>query len=374
MNKTISLFGFQSHLPTHHLKQKEILDWIKKAHRRSDEVQGGTNPEFPLERFVERYAVKDNLIEQRYFECDDISTNDWNKNDIYRITEKTPMGVGIDQRHQFYQSRAHKILEKMYPNQSPSPSHLIHVTCTGYLAPSPAQVLVSKRNWSKTSVTHAYHMGCYASMPAVRMAQALQLQSQKTIDVIHTEMCSLHMNPSMHEPEQIVVQTLFADGHIKYLVGEATDGEPALDLVLVKEKIVPESVDGMTWIPSPWGMQMTLAKDVPSKLKEIILEFCQQLITEAGLIPEVLLKSAVFAVHPGGPKIIDAIQAELKLSDEQLSASKKILRERGNMSSATLPHIWETILKSGHSSGQYVVSFAFGPGLTIFGAVFKVKS
>ena len=373
MKQTISLFDFHSHLPAHHLKQKDILDWIKKAHRKSDEVQAKTNLDFPLERLIERYAVKDNLIEQRYFECDDISTNDWNHNDIYRITETTPMGVGIDQRHQFFQKRAKNILDHMYPAEANVPSHLIHVTCTGYLAPSPAQVLVSKRNWSETAVTHAYHMGCYASMPAIRMAQALQFKSQKTIDVVHTEMCSLHMNPSMHEPEQIVVQTLFADGHIKYLVGEAPPGHAALELILVKEKIVPESIEGMTWNPAPWGMQMSLAKDVPSKLKEIISGFCHQLIQEAGLLPEDLIKRALFAVHPGGPKIIDAIQAELKLSEEQLSVSKKILRERGNMSSATLPHIWELILKSGHASGNYVVSFAFGPGLTIFGAVLRVK-
>ena len=373
MKKAVSLFDFQPHLPKYHLKQKDILDWIKKAHRRSDEVQAKIKIDFPLERLIERYAVKDNLIEQRYFEFEDLSNNDWNTNEIYRVTESTPMGMAIDQRHQFFQIRANEILELLYPSHAPSPSHLIHVTCTGYLAPSPAQVLVSKRNWSETAVTHAYHMGCYASMPAIRMAQALQLKSQKTIDVIHTEMCSLHMNPSMHEPEQIVVQTLFADGHIKYQVGEPNDDQSALEIILVKEKIVPETINGMTWNPAPWGMQMTLAKDVPSKLKEIISDFCRQLITEAGLDFEEIINSSVFAIHPGGPKIIDSIQAELKISEEQLSASKKILRERGNMSSATLPHIWDQILKSKPASGQYVVSFAFGPGLTIFGAVLRVK-
>lgn len=373
MKNSISLFNFEPHLPNYHLQQKDILEWIKRAHRRSDEVQSKSNPDFPLERFIERYAIKDNLIEQRYFESDDVSTNDWNKNDVYQITESTPNGKSIDERHKFYQTRTNQVFEKMYPIQSIHPNHLIHVTCTGYLAPSPAQILVSKRNWTDTAVTHAYHMGCYASMPAIRLAQSLHFMSQKTIDVVHTEMCSLHMNPASHEPEQIVVQTLFADGHIKYQVGLVPENLPALDLILVKEKIVPESIDGMTWNPAPWGMQMTLAKDVPSKLKEVILDFCHGLIKDAGLDPYELIKNSLFAIHPGGPKIIDSIQSELKLSEEQLSASKKILRERGNMSSATLPHIWDHILKSHHKPGQYVISFAFGPGLTIFGAILKVK-
>jgi predicted naringenin-chalcone synthase len=371
--KNISLFNFAPYFPKNHLNQKEILEWIKKAHRRSDEVQSKSNHEFPLERLIERYAVKDNLIEQRYFESDDVFTNDWDKNEIYQINDSTPMGKTIEGRHRFFLSRANQVFEKMYPVGVTQPHHLIHVTCTGYLAPSSAQILVSKRNWAKTEVTHAYHMGCYASMPAIRLAQSLHFISKKSIDVVHTEMCSLHMNPSIHEPEQIVVQTLFADGHIKYQVGDSHEGQRAFDLISVKEKIVPETIDGMTWNPAPWGMQMTLSKDVPSKLKDVILDFSHELIKGAGLNAEELIKKALFAVHPGGPKIIDSIQGELKLSEEQISASKKILRERGNMSSATLPHIWDHILNSHYEPGQYVISFAFGPGLTIFGAILRMK-
>jgi prepilin-type processing-associated H-X9-DG protein len=82
--------------------------------------------------------------------------------------------------------------------------------------------MVALENWKeKTAITHAYHMGCYASLPAVRIAHAL-VQSEKVenpsflVDIVHNEMCSLHMNPSSHSPEQMVVQTLFADGHVKY--------------------------------------------------------------------------------------------------------------------------------------------------------------
>jgi predicted naringenin-chalcone synthase len=204
------------------------------------------------------------------------------------------------------------------------------------------------------------------------MAHGLNLQSGEDVTVVHTEMCSLHMNPACHDPEQIVMQTLFADGHMKYQVGVLPAQAVGLEIVRIKELVVPDSGLDMTWVPASWGMRMSLSRDVPSKLKMVVRDFYGALIQECGLDPDVLLRSAHFAVHPGGPKIIDAVQEELELSDEQLLASRKILRERGNMSSVTLPHVWEELLVN-PTHGKYVVSLAFGPGLTIFGAVFKMR-
>lgn len=87
-----------------------------------------------------------------------------------------------------------------------------------------------------------------------------------------------------------------------------------------------------------------------------------------------LLKNAIFAIHPGGPKIIASLQEYLELTDEQTLFSKKILFERGNMSSATLPHVWQEILKSNPKEKTKIVSFAFGPGLTIFGSIFEIET
>ena len=96
-----------------------------------------------------------------------------------------------------------------------------------------------------------------------------------------------------------------------------------------------------------------------------------QLFLKAGINVTEALKS-VFAIHPGGPKIIDSVQDILELSDEQVFYSKKILFERGNMSSATLPHVWSEILEHNYPVGTKVISYAFGPGLTLFGSVFEV--
>ena len=84
--------------------------------------------------------------------------------------------------------------------------------------------------------------------------------------------------------------------------------------------------------------------------------------------------SALFAVHPGGPKIIEQVADRLGLRDEQVAHSRAVLLARGNMSSATLPHVWADLLADrAVPDGQRVVTLAFGPGLTLAGGVFCVE-
>jgi predicted naringenin-chalcone synthase len=127
----------------------------------------------------------------------------------------------------------------------------------------------------------------------------------------------------------------------------------------------------MSWITADGGMKMTLSRHVPAHVAIHIREFVLGLCQQSELDLSIVLKRGLFAVHPGGPKIIDAIKEKLELTESQVAASRRVLFERGNMSSATLPHIWQIISDSKPASGQYVISLAFGPGLTVFGAVFE---
>jgi predicted naringenin-chalcone synthase len=83
-----------------------------------------------------------------------------------------------------------------------------------------------------------------------------------------------------------------------------------------------------------------------------------------------------WAIHPGGPRVIDDLAACLEICDEAaLRHSRRILHDRGNMSSATLPHIWESMLSDPQmQSGELVVSLAFGPGLTVIGNIMRKRS
>jgi predicted naringenin-chalcone synthase len=315
---------------------------------------------------LKRFCVSERQINSRSFECPDVF-REKEQALIYLLTPTTPSGVDIKVRHQFYSKRAQEVMKEIYDGET-TPDHLVHVTCTGYVSPSAPQMYFSEKE-SSVEITHAYHMGCYASIPAVRMAESFSSHRRQKVDVVHTEMCSLHLNPALHTPEQMV-QSLFADGHIKYSLDQEFQGR-RFEVVAIKEKLIANSSEDMTWIPSPVGMHMTLSKEVPEKIKGSLVEFLREMASENGIKIEDLLKHSLFAIHPGGPKIIDAIEEKLELLPHQTVAAHQILKERGNMSSATLPHIWNEILESNYEGR--VVSLAFGPGLTIFGAIFEAK-
>lgn len=364
MNKEIFIHSFEPILPEHHLRQSEIVDWILKSHLIVDALNGDDKAE-KIEHDLKRFALSEKYISERFFDCNEVD-EDWENHRIYKFTGDTPVGATIQERNHYFGEKTKRVFDELYHDRHPD--HVIHVTCTGYLSPSPVQEYFGHDDHSP-EVTHAYHMGCYASLPAVRIGVGLALSEEKAIDIVHTEMCSLHLRPDIHTPEQMVVQTLFADGHIKYIVSEEKKG---MKILCVHEKIVPDTKDDMTWIPSDHGMAMTLSREVPIKIRDSLPVFIKEMCEKAGVEEESLYREGIFAIHPGGPKIIEGVQKKLNLRDDQVETSKKILFERGNMSSATLPHVWNEILNRKPDSGKRILSLAFGPGLTIFGSLFEV--
>jgi predicted naringenin-chalcone synthase len=309
-----------------------------------------------IAKLFRRYGVKDSRIHHRLFESVDMGARN----------------ADIHERTSFFSTRAQRVFNQFYSTKENPPDHIVHVTCTGYISPSAPQRLVDGNDWhEKTKVTHAYHMGCYAALPAIRMAEGLASASGKNVDVVHTEMCALHFRGGDLTPEQIVVQSLFADGHIKYSAVDPTQTRSGFLVLNVEEQIVKDSHADMSWSPAPWGMTMNLSREVPEKISASLRGFMKRLVEKSGMSLAEALKSSHFAIHPGGPKIIDAVQDILELRDTQTQASRDILFNRGNMSSATLPHIWQKMLQDGVKSKERVISLAFGPGLTIFGSVFE---
>ncbi|WPU64061.1 3-oxoacyl-[acyl-carrier-protein] synthase III C-terminal domain-containing protein [Peredibacter starrii] len=362
MEKNVFIHSFASVLPEFHLPQSRIVDWTLESHARS---AGDFTDKFKDR--LRHFTLTESHIRERYFECGEVD-DEWDRHRIYKISEKNPNGSSIEERNHYFGEKAQRVFERLYLDKVPE--HLIHVTCTGYVSPSPPQIYFSGKP-SAPEITHAYHMGCYASLPSVRMAAAFSHQNE-TVDVVHTEMCSLHLDASLHTPEQMVVQTLFADGHIKYSVSQKKQG-PSLKVLVIQEQLVPDSLSDMTWVPGTHGMMMTLSREVPIKIRDSIPAFVNGLCQKAGVKPNDVLENGIFAIHPGGPKIIEVVQKKLELNDKQVEASKKILFERGNMSSATLPHVWKEILDSRPENGKKILSLAFGPGLTVFGSLFEVS-
>jgi|CZKU01.1.fsa_nt_gi predicted naringenin-chalcone synthase len=389
MVRPLVLSEFRSVNPAHTIAQTESLAWIASAHARAEATlacaEGRSFDETTFRdqfaRRLARFGCSSETIASRGHELDDCGHTRWAEMGVYRLDEH-PEGEGMLARTRIFDDRARGVVARLYAEEDTAPADLVHVTCTGYVSPSAAQRLVADKGWGdRTRVTHAYHMGCYAAFPALRIAGGFALADDaprsarsRRADVVHTELCSLHMNPRLHEPEQLVVQSLFADGFIRYAVSEASayDGRsPALTLLAQGESIVPDSTGSMSWICSTWGMQMTLARDVPDRLAKSVSAFVDRLCEQAGL-DEAARGKALFAVHPGGPRILDRVRDALALREAQIEGSRRVLHARGNMSSATVPHIWMEIARSpAVEEGRAVVSLAFGPGLTLCGAVMR---
>ena len=357
--------------PPHEIEQETLLDWIAEAHAKADKDV----TQAQIREKLTRIGLGKEKIETRGILISDPFESNWSKMQIYPV-ESHPHGRGFAERSQFYDVEVSKIFEQFYPEQTALPSHLIHVTCTGYVAPSPAQKLVSTRQAGMTTtVTHAYHMGCYGSIPAIRIAAgftALPFSPPSQIDIVHTEVCSLHMDPLRHRSEQLLVASLFADGFIKYSVDSEEKQGPHLQLLALHEETVPASAQSMTWRCEDHGLSMTLSKEVPLLIARAIDGYLNRLCTLANLSQEKVVKEAYFAIHPGGPKILQQIKEMLQLHPHQLKHSEHVLKRFGNMSSATLPHIWEEMLHDSQvSKNALIASLAFGPGLSIAGGLFK---
>lgn len=365
MSDDVYISNFVNVKPPAELGQEQSILWLMNRHLEQSQPQ----QQGMIKKRFHYYSIKKDKISKRSFAVQELLKVNSADLSIYSHANSDDISYKTD----FFAKYSWEIVNKLYPNKDSLPEHMLHITCTGYVSPSAPQILVGKFA-AKTKVTHAYHMGCYASLPAIRSAAGLlRSNDSKTVDLIHTEACSLHMDARTHTPEQVVIQTLFADGNIKYSLCKTKPNRPSFELLCQKELIIPNTHEDMRWEVKRWGFAMTLSRCVPEKIKAALNDFMEELAGEARLCKEELFRRATFAVHPGGPKIINAVAQQFDLREEQIKFSEKVLFERGNMSSATLPHVWEEITKSDHSDGHIVVSLAFGPGLSIFGSVFRFR-
>lgn len=365
------LQNFQSIQPPYQINQKECLTWLSEVHKFAQQKQDYSQEEYL--KMLQRVGCSESQIEQRFFFIPDVNSSNWDKKVIYPVKEKSH-GVSMHRRHEFYHETVKDLFEKIYSDRE-FPDDLIHVSCTGYVSPSAAQMTAVKAP-KPVTVTHSYHMGCYGAFPALRMASGFLanesvLGKKIKVDLVHTELCSLHLNPEDPTLEQMVIQSLFADGCIAYSMASQRP-DKGFKVLSLYEELIPETAGAMEWMVSDWGMKMTLSKDVPMMVGDKIREFTLRWLGQRGYDLNNVVKNGIFAVHPGGPKIIDQVRKHLELSDEQVSASRRLLRQRGNMSSATLPHVWEQILEDDSiPPGTPIISYAFGPGLTVCGSLME---
>lgn len=248
-------------------------------------------------------------------------------------------------------------------------THVVTASCTGFFAPGPDYRLVRDLGLPTTvERDHLGFVGCAAAFPALRQAaRVCAADPRAVVLVVCGEICSIHLRASS-DPEQIVASAVFADGAAAAVVSaQAPERAPSLALEGFSTALTREGEDDMRWIIGDRGFEMTLTAEVPKIVGREVLDALGPVLADAGRVDRWL-------VHPGGRSILDRFETALDLPSDALTLSRDVLREYGNMSSATVLFILARVLDDPDLvDGSRAIGVAFGPGLTVESALLTAR-
>lgn len=251
-------------------------------------------------------------------------------------------------------------------------------SCTGYVTPG-LDIVLARDLGMGAGVQRLGigHMGCYAALPGLGSVSDFVTARRRPAVLLCAELTTLHAQTPTTEgkreaSEQLLAHALFADAVAAAVVVPADVGDtsqPGLDILGVAAVTDPATAPLMTWDVTDLGFRMGLSPRVPDVLAQHVRPLVDGLLAEHGAT---VANVTGWAVHPGGPRIVDVIAEQCRLRDDQLVASRGILSEYGNCSSATVLMVTQRLLESGTvNDGDLVVQLAFGPGLTLYATLLR---
>jgi alpha-pyrone synthase len=269
---------------------------------------------------------------------------------------------GTEKRMEIFEHSAPRLLRATLDQLQVTPSerdrirHVIVTGCTGLYAPGLDFVAMDYLHLSpETERTMIGFMGCYAAINGLKQARHIvRSEPSESVLLINLELCSLHLHETQNLSE-VLSFLVFGDGCAATLissdpVGLAIDGFRALQ--------IPDTRDLITWRLGDLGFDMLLSGQVPGEIEKALHSEASSLLAGEPTDPIDL-----WAVHPGGRSVLDAVEAGLNLSPSALSSSRKVLNDFGNMSSATVMFVLKDLMRFA-TSGQRGCAMSFGPGLT----------
>jgi predicted naringenin-chalcone synthase len=234
-------------------------------------------------------------------------------------------------------------------------THLVVASCTGFSAPGlDFQIMQAAGLPDSTHRTIVGFMGCFAAVNALKLAdQIVRADAAARVLVVNLEISTLHLQEDFQDVAKMLSFLLFADGASAALV---TADRTGIALGRFQATVIPRSHDLITWRIGNTGFEMHLSGQVPGRIRRWLPEHGPKLLP-----PD---RPELWAVHAGGRSILDSVQQGLRLEPDALRYSREILRDYGNMSSATLMFVLNRILLDPDARGPGM-AMAFGPGLTV---------
>lgn len=354
-------------VPTHRFDQNRIADFMARAMKLNATEERRLRALYRSTRIRQRFSVLPDY---------GLTNGDFT---FYPNTPDLEPFPTVQQRMGMYREHAVGLAAEALRNCLETSSvktgeitHLITVSCTGMYAPGPDIELIGllglRSNVHRLAVNF---MGCYGAFNGLKAASAIvKSDSTAKVLVVCVELCTLHFQKK-NEEDHLLANALFGDGAAAVLVeGALEEGVSGLEVVDFACEVLPEGKEDMAWHINDFGFEMKLTSRVPDVLKTGLPSVLKRL-TDAQKIQRE--EVGLYAIHPGGRRILEVIEQVLDLTSEANRAAYEILSEYGNMSSGTilfvLKRLWE---QQKTNPGAWVFTSAFGPGLTAETALLRI--
>ena len=273
-----------------------------------------------------------------------------------------PLGPTTAQRMAMYAEHAPKLAVPAAANAiadsglSPkSITHLVTVSCTGFASPGFDFAVIRELGLRPTTERiHVGFMGCHGAINGLRVANALAADPANTVLLVAVELCSLHYYTGP-DIDKAIANALFADGAAAVVASGRGEG---YRVTATGSGIIPDSTAEMGWSVGDHGFEMVLSKQIPVFIERNLRTWIDGWLGERGLSVE---RIGSWAIHPGGPRILQAAQTALELTDDAMADSRAVFSEFGNMSSPTVLFILKRLRE--RRAKLPAVLLGFGPGL-----------
>jgi alkylresorcinol/alkylpyrone synthase len=257
--------------------------------------------------------------------------------------------------------------------------HLMWVSTTGLAAPSPDALLINRLGMNRhTRRTPIWGLGCAGGVAGLARAyEYTRAFPNQRVLLISAELCSVTFQWNDRSKRNLIAASLFADGAAAVLVaGDDARGRRLetskethvsrltshVSILGTQSTLWPNSTEIMGWDIVDSGMQVVFSSRIPQIVRTVMHENATEFLAQHQLgIDDI----DHWILHPGGAKVISAYESALAIDSERLGHTWAVLRDYGNMSSATIFFVLEASLKAGAPRpGEYGVLAVLGPGFS----------
>lgn len=324
--------------PSNHFSQSEIADFMVRSMQLDD-----------TEARKVKALYRATGIESRYSVLSD-----------YGKIRTTKQRMELFRKHALNLSC--KAVQSAMCNVEPKEiTHLVVVSCTGLYAPGLDIDLVKalglRPDVQRTCINF---MGCYAAFNALKLADSFCNNDEDAkVLIVCTELCSIHFQ-NENTQDNILANALFGDGSASVIVEGRTRKGLNLKPEIFQCDLATNGEDDMAWTVGDLGFEMKLSAYVPDIIQSGIKQLTEKLVKN-------ISDASYFAIHPGGKRILEVIEKELGMTRQQNVYAYDVLRKYGNMSSPTVIFVLKELSENlnGVDHNKKILSFAFGPGLTL---------